>query len=147
MSDDLWEDPNIEGLVWAFLSEQPEVIDMLGDPARIYSDLPHGLTYPAVRVTLIDDEPTTSQPLWLVGYVVQLEAWGGSKADAWRIASRCRTIIDRRINGAHDGYGVVTGVELGGLQDVPDETHKPAKPRFLFTSTIYAHPIATIGAS
>ena len=36
---------------------------------------------------------------------------------------------------------------LGGLQDVPDESHKPAKPRFLFTSTIYAHPIATIGAS
>lgn len=145
MSDVLQLPPNMEGLVWAFLVEQPEVTDLVGE--RIYSRISTGATYPLVRITQIDDEPLTTEPLYVVRYFVQVEGFGGSKSQAWRIAETCRTALDARLAGVHEGYGVVNGVDVGGLQDAPDETFTPAKPRWLFTSTIYAHRLASISAS
>jgi hypothetical protein len=135
--------PNVEALVSAFLREQAEVTALVGD--RVYTSLPKNVEWPAVRVVVIDELPTGS-PLWLVGAIVQVDAWGGSKADAWRIANTCRAVMDRRLAGAHP-EGVVSGVTPGGLIDQPDEDFEPAKPRWLFTSTVHAHPGATLPSS
>lgn len=144
MSDEpLYLTPNVEALVSAFLREQTEVIALLGD--RVYTSLPKNPEWPAARVVVIDEAPAGS-PLWLVGAVIQVDAWGGTKADAWRIANTCRAAIDRRLVGAHP-EGVVTGVTLGGLLDEPDEDFTPAKPRWLFTSTVHAHPSGTLDGS
>lgn len=138
---ELWISPNMEALVSAFLRNQPEVADLVGD--RVYTATPKDATYPLVRVTQLLDTPTGS-PLWAIAFDVQVEAFGGSKSSAHRIANICRAVIDARIEGIHAGAGVVNGTTPGGLLDLPDEDFSPAKPRWLFTSTIYARPVANV---
>lgn len=144
MSDDLILTPNVEALVSAFLRDQAEVTDLVDD--RVYTALPKGTVWPAVRVTQITDAPTT-QPLWGRAVSIQVEAWGGSKDDARRIAATCQAAIDARIVGVHDGYGVVNGTEPTTIFDLPDEDFEPAKPRWIVTCTIYTRPLANLGAS
>lgn len=138
---DLFIPPNMEALVSAFLRDQPEVVDAVAD--RVYTAIPKGATYPLVRVTQLDDFPAGS-PLYAVAYSIQVEAFGGSKDEAWWIASTARAAIDYRITGDHPGYGVVNGTTPGPMIDLPDEDFSPAKPRWLFTSTVYARPGATL---
>ena len=145
---DLWIPPNMEALVSAFLRDQAELTDLVGD--RIYTAIPKRKTeagqaaeYPLVRVTQLLDTPAGA-PLYAVGYEMQVEAFGGSKAEAWRIASTARALIDVRLLGDYPGFGVVNGTTPGALLDLPDEDLKPAKPRWLFSSTIYGRPGATL---
>lgn len=140
--------PNMEALVSAFLRDQPELADlpaMLDDAGdvKVYTAIPKAPSYPLVRVTQILDTPNGS-PLWSVAFDIQVEAFGGSKGEAWLIASTARALIDARITGEHPGYGVVNGSTPGALLDLPDDDSTPAKPRWLFTSTIYARPGATV---
>lgn len=147
MTDELRLPPNMEALVSAFLREQPEIIADVED--RVYTAIPKPTpdvsVYPCVRVTQLLDRPAGS-PLWGVAFMVQVEAFGGSKGDAWRIASNCRAAIDARLVGEY-AEGVVNGSTPGGLLDLPDEEFQPAKPRWLFTSTIYGRPLATMPTS
>lgn len=133
--------PNTEALVSAFLRDQPEVQTLADD--RCYTVIPKDATYPLLRVTLLLDQPTGGEPLWLTAAQVQVEAFGGTKAQAWTLAVTARSAISERLTGTHD-EGVVTGVTSGPLLDLPDEDFTPAKPRFLFTSTLYVHPGATL---
>lgn len=142
--------PNMEALLSAFLRDQAEMVALVDD--RVYTEIPKrteanskGATYPLARVTQLLDEPIGS-PLWAVRYTMQVEGFGGSKAEAWEIASTARALIDARLVGVHDGFGVVNGSTPGSLLDLPDETFNPAKPRWLFSSTIYARPIATLSS-
>jgi hypothetical protein len=143
MAVELAPPPNIEALVSAFLRDQPEISDDVGD--RVYTAIPEKPTYPLVRVTLLDSAMHTG-PAWGGDYFVQIEAFGGSKGDAQRIASMCLAVMSARLVGVHD-LGVVFGVHSSGMRDQPDEDRTPAKPRFLFTSTIGARPRATVPAS
>lgn len=138
---DLWIPPNMEALVSAFLRDQAEMTDLVED--RIYTAIPKDAEYPLVRVVQLLDTPAGA-PLYAVGFEMQVEAFGGSKADAWRIASTARALIDVRLSGDYPGFGVVNGSTPGALLDLPDEDFKPAKPRWLFTSTIYGRPGATL---
>ena len=137
--------PNMEALVSAFLRDQDEVTALVGD--RVYTALPKAITWPAVRVTQIIDAPTSGSPLWGIAYSMQVESWGGSKDEAWRIAATCRAAIDARITGVHEGHGVVNGSEPSSMFDLPDEDFEPAKPRWIVTCTIYGRPLANLGAS
>lgn len=132
-------EPNAEALLSQFLRDQDE-IDNLVD-GRVYTAIPKSATYPLVRVSLFDDAPTLSRPLWHVAYFLQLEAFGGSKSTAWQIASTCRAAIVGRLEGVYDAFGVVTGAEVSGLRDVPDDSDSPARPRWIFTVTMFAHPV------
>lgn len=138
---DLWIPPNMEALVSAFLRDQPEMTDLVGE--RIYTAIPKDATYPLVRVVQLLDTPAGA-PLYAVAFEMQVEAFGGSKADAWRIASTARALIDARLLGDYPGFGVVNGSTPGALLDLPDEDFTPAKPRWLFSSTIYGRPGATL---
>lgn len=138
--------PNMEALISAFLRDQPEIVDLIPDDdagARVYTALPKSVVYPCARVTQLADTPAGS-PLWSIAHSIQIEGFGGSKDDARRIADTARALIDLRLEGIHEGYGVVNGTTPGSLMDLPDEDHTPAKPRYLFTSTIYARPLATL---
>ena len=137
--------PNMEALVSSFLRDQDEVADWVAD--RVYTVLPKPQKdveiYPCVRVTQLLDQPAGA-PLWAVAFMVQVEAFGGTKATAWTIASTCRAAIDLRLKGEYPAFGVVNGSTPGALLDLPDQAFEPAKPRWLFTSTIYGHPLATM---
>lgn len=145
---DLWIPPNMEALVSAFLRDQPEMTELVED--RVYTAIPKRKTeeeqaaeYPLVRVTQLLDTPAGA-PLYAVAFEMQVEAFGGSKAAAWRIASTARALIDARLLGDYPGFGVVNGTTPGALLDLPDEDFTPAKPRWLFSSTIYGRPGATL---
>lgn len=138
---DLWIPPNMEALVSAFLRDQPEMVELVDD--RIYTAIPKDATYPLVRVVQLLDTPAGA-PLYAVAFEMQVEAFGGSKAEAWRIASTARALIDARLLGDYPGFGVVNGSTPGALLDLPDEDFTPAKPRWLFSSTIYGRPGATL---
>jgi len=138
---DLFIPPNMEALVSAFLRNQDELAADVAD--RVYTAIPKDATYPLVRVTQLLDTPAGA-PLYSVAYELQVEAFGGSKDVAWRIASTARALIDVRLTGDHPGFGVVNGTTPGALLDLPDEDFTPAKPRWLFSSTIYGRPGATV---
>lgn len=138
---DLWIPPNMEALVSAFLRNQAEMTELVDE--RIYTAIPRDAVYPLVRVVQLLDTPAGA-PLYAVGFEMQVEAFGGSKAEAWRIASTARALIDVRLSGDYPGFGVVNGSIPGALLDLPDEDFTPAKPRWLFTSTIYGRPGATL---
>lgn len=142
----LYLTPNIEALVSAFLRDQEEMIDLVDD--HVYTAIPKPKTgetlYPLVRVTMLIDTPAGA-PLWAVASDVQIEAFGGSKIDAWRIASTARALLDQRLVGTYP-EGVVNGVTNGAMLDLPDESFSPAKPRYLFTSTVHAHHVDTVSS-
>lgn len=135
--------PNMEGLVSAFLRAQPEAVALVAD--RVYTEIPADATYPLFRVSQLGDRPAGGAPLHLVAFTIQVEAFGGSKADAWRGASTARALISERLEGSYPEWAaVVSGSSAGSLIDLPDETFAKAKPRWLFSSTIYARPGATL---
>lgn len=144
MTDPLYYPPNVEALLSTFLRDQQELIDLVDD--RIYTVIPKLATYPLVRVQQIIDVPAGS-PLWAIASTLQVDAWGGSKADAFRISNTARALIDSRLSGEYDGYGVVNGTTAGSAMDLPDEDFDPAKPRWIFSCTIYVRPIATLSNS
>ena len=138
---DLWIPPNMEALVSAFLRDQTEMTDLVED--RTYTVIPKDATYPLVRVTQLLDTPAGA-PLYAVAFDMYVEAFGGSKAEAWRIASTARALIDVRLLGDYPGFGVVNGSTPGSLLDQPDEDFTPAKPRWVFYATVYGRPGATV---
>lgn len=139
---DLWIPPNMEALVSDFLRNEPEMVELVAD--RVYTAIPKDPTFPLVRVVQLLDTPAAGAPLYAVAFEMQVEAFGGSKAEAWRIASTARALIDARLSGDYPGFGVVNGTRPGSLLDRPNEAFTPAKPRWLFSSTIYGRPGATV---
>ncbi len=135
--------PNMEKLVSAFLRDQPEIVALVDD--RVWTSVPKGAQYPGIRVTQLDHEAFTG-PSWGGIFYLQVEAFGGTKAQAFTTAATAFAVMSARLVGVHDD-GVVNGVNSRGLQDLPDEDHEPAKPRFLFSSAITARPAATVPAS
>jgi hypothetical protein len=135
--------PNTEALVSAFLRSHDDVDALVGD--RVYTALPKDVTYPAVRVTQYYSQHVTQRPLWVVRNLLQVDCWGGSKIDAWRLASTVQAAMAEDLEGDHD-HGVVCGVTFDGMVDQPDQDHEPARPRFFFTCAVTAHPLR-VGAS
>lgn len=129
--------PNVEAIVSKFLAAQPEVTALLS--TRIYTALPKDVGYPAARVTQFDDLKITQRPLWVARGSLQIEVWGGTKAQAYTAAATAQAVIAERIEGVH-ADGVVTGVTFGAMRDFPDDTFSPAKPRWIFTVFPTVHP-------
>jgi hypothetical protein len=142
MSGPLHVPVNVLGLVTLWLHEQPELMTLLdNDRDRVVTETRKNQTYPCVRLTQITDTPAGQRPLHLVAAELQIDAFGGTKAQAWTLAGTCRALLAERLTGTHP-QGVVTGVDTAGMADIPDDYFTPAKPRWLFTATVYAHPAA-----
>ena len=130
--------PNVEGLVTSFLRNHPDVIAQVGD--RVVTTIPKNPTWPLIRVHQYDDQPAGQTPLHHVATFLQVDGFGGSKVQAWRAAETCRMALSRQLRGVH-AEGVVTGCDVRGLADDPDDDYTPAKPRFRFDCVVYAHPL------
>jgi hypothetical protein len=100
--------------------------------------------YPAVRIEQFADRLVTTTPRWLVATSLQVSAYGGPKAQAWQAAETARALLVDRFVGAHTYPGGLTGtithVAASGARDIPDDTFAPARPRWIFTATVFAHP-------
>lgn len=144
MTDPLVILPNMEAVLSQFYRDQPEISDLIGE--RVYTAIPKDAgTAPLVRVTLIGDEKVTSRPLWIFRAQMQTEAYGGTKAQAHTLARLAEGLLHARGVGQVDAT-VIVGVDGGPMIDLPDEEYESARPRFLFTSTITAHPVATVAS-
>lgn len=148
MTDALILAPNAEALVSLFLRRQAEIAALLGGPdpddVRVYTALPDGVEFPAVRIVQVDELLLLARPSWLYEHRLQLDAWGGSKADALRVMNTAQAAMSQRLVGIHDEVdppGIVTGVRFEGRRDFPDATHAPARPRWLMDAIVTTHPL------
>lgn len=129
--------PYIEKLLVDFLADQPEIATLVAD--RVYTELPETKVWPLIRLHQFNSLRPTTRARWLATTVVQIDAYGGTKNIAHRLAQTCAGVLDARLTGTHD-EGVVTGIVCYGLRDEPDETFESARPRWLFLAEITAHP-------
>lgn len=130
--------PNTEKLVALFLQTDADMITLVA--GRVYSSLPANAVFPLVRVTQFDDAKVTVRPLWVARSSLQIEAWGGSNFEAWRIANTAQSVLAERLEGIHTD-GIVVGVEIGSMRNAPDTAYNPPKPRRLFTAAVTVHPV------
>ena len=137
---DLLLAPDVTALVSQYLRSRSELTDMVGQ--RVYTVIPNNPTWPLVRLTQFDSIDYTVA--WLDGAVVQVDAFGGGIDMASDIGRTARALL-HEMYGTHD-EGVVTGVRTSGWRYQPDATFDPAKPCYLFTAVIAAHPLPTIGS-
>lgn len=136
--------PNIPAVVTGFLRAQPEVAAIAG--SRVYTEIPQSPAWPLVRVTQFNEQPASRTRLigWQRSTWLQVDAFGGTKAAALQLAQTAAAALLARLSGRLE-YGtaaaVVTGTEVRGLADQPDEGYSPARPRWRFDLIVHAHPI------
>lgn len=132
--------PNVHGSLVRFLQQDEDVLPLIGmSTDRIVTELRKDQVYPSLRVTQIGDLPITQRPLYQVQSTFQLDAFGGTKAQAMTLARTARAVCHARFEGSWFG-SVITGVDSNGFADSPDDFFSPAKPRYLFLLIVYAHP-------
>jgi hypothetical protein len=132
--------PNVHGSLTRFLQQDEDVLALVGESTdRIVTELRKDQAYPALRITQIGDQPITQRPLYQIESTFQIDAFGGSKAQALTLARTARAVCHARFPGSWFGT-VVTGVDSNGFADIPDDFFSPAKPRYLFLLIVYAHP-------
>lgn len=129
-----------ERLLSAWLRNRPAVQAIVAD--RVYTELPATPTFPSIRLTLIDGEPTA--PTWQPSLHhhadhVQIECYGGPKKQARDLEDTVSAELAAGIVGVHD-LGAVTGVTFGQRPYVPDDTFNPPRPRYIRDVTLYTRP-------
>ena len=136
--------PNTAALISAFLRDQDEVADLVGD--RVYTVLPNNKTFPMVRVTRVGGSAGTRFAHWLDAPLFQVDVWATTAAPAFDLTEICRAALVQRFSGTYHFAGVsgvVTSVEAGGMSEGfdPDD---PGKARDRFDVVVMAHPAPTL---
>lgn len=131
---------DVERLTSIWLRTQTDLTSLIGQ--NIYTELPNEKSWPALRLTLVDEQAVTERPLWVTDSLVQFDCWGGTKVLARQIADQTRELLDLDLAGWHT-LGVVSGVRFGSFGYTPDADFNPAKPRYRFDAHIYTHPVPT----
>lgn len=127
---------NAEARLITYLRSRAEIVALVG--AHVYSALPKDFTaWPAIRVTQIDSEPIGRRPVVLHRTYLQVDAFGGSKAQAFTLAATAQALVDLDALLA-DG---ITSADPGRLIDDPDTLYTPARPRWRFTCSLWAKPL------
>lgn len=129
--------PDTEAMVSSFLRSRSEVTTLVAQ--RVFGELPKEPSYPAVRITRVAGSPVTDTHLSLDAPLLQLDVFGGTKAQARTIAATCMAVIAELPLTVVDG-GYVTGVRFGSLAYQPDDAFSPPKPRYRFDVTVFARP-------
>jgi hypothetical protein len=138
--------PNVQAIIVQFLRDQDEV-DELCD-GRVGSVVPPDPDLPFVRVVQFGQRLNGGDGInWSSVAELQVDAWADVKETAWRTAATCHAVLIERFRGLFDYgpdvRGVVTKVSTHGLRDLPDGTYAPARPRWSFTVSVWAHPVRT----
>lgn len=134
---------DVEQIVSAYLRGRTELTDLVDQ--RIYTELPKAVTFPLVVIHRPPVGENLTTPLHLVHSILDIHAYGGPKKVAFRIGATVRALLASvDFLGAHQidssPAGVITDVECGPFGWLPDPDFTPAKPRYLTTFDIYAHP-------
>jgi hypothetical protein len=126
--------PDAEQVASAFLRRAPRVAALVGD--RVYTAFPaQAGGAPLVLVQRVGGEPPFSYPLVADAAQLQLSTYGGGKKEAHTLAATVRACL-HELAGTVQPEGTVAGVTFGFFQYLPDETYRPARPRYVFDVTI-----------
>lgn len=119
---------DIESALVAWLRADTTITTLAA--GNVFTVLPRQPTFPAVRLTRVGGAPPHDRPLTHDQALVQLDAWGGTKAQAQQLVEACRTRVSDAYS--HDlGAGIVVGrVSWSNLSYDPDNSYTPAKPRY-----------------
>lgn len=128
--------PDAERMLSAYLRSSSELALLVED--RVYTAVPANPVFPLVRLTRTGGPPPT-ELYWIDGPMIQVDAWGGTKAQTRQAAETCRGLI-YALRGTVQGDTVISAVKGGGLQYLPDDSYEPAKPRYLFVVSLVTHP-------
>jgi hypothetical protein len=133
--------PDVEQITSSYLRSNTDVTSLVGQ--NIYTVLPTEAVernlFPLVVLTQFNDTLTAPQlPYWVTARV-QFSCYGGPKKLAWQVATTIRVLLLTSFIGPQTG-GVVTVSDASGLQDLPDASFDPPKPRWIFDATITARP-------
>lgn len=129
---------DVEALVSKHLRAAPAVTALVGD--RVYSAIPKRAEWPLVRLTRVGGGPVGTPNVLDAGRI-QVDAFGGSKAQARELAATVIGELVANLAGQHDGgESTVTAVRAGSLRSNPDPTFDPPKPRYVAEVTVYVRP-------
>ena len=139
--------PNVQAIVVQFLRDQDEIVDVCD--GRVGTVVPADPDLPFVRVVQFGQRLNGGDGInWSTVAELQVDAWADVKADAWRAAATCHAALIERFRGVFDYgadvAGVVTKVSAHGLRDLPDSSYSPARPRWSFTVSVWAHPLRAL---
>lgn len=129
---------DVERLMSAWLRARPEIAAIVAD--RVVTETPNRVVFPFMRVSQIGGAPIWSRPLWLDRSYIQIDAFGGPKVQARALIDATRAALSDDFLGAHPGVGVVTAVEFGDMNYLPDDLWEPPKPRYAATVAVFTHP-------
>lgn len=135
---------DVEQIASAYLRSRTEVTDLVAD--RVWTEIPNLPTFPLVKLTRVGGGPAGA-PAHLDRAIVQIEAYGGTKYEARRLAATCAAVLDsHEVAGTDLHGGYVTGSEPGSLRYLPDEetrtSKENARPRYLLEVVLLVHPSA-----
>lgn len=126
-------------MVSVYLRAQSEVNAYVGQ--RVYTALPKDKTFPLVRLTRIGGVPPMSRPLVVDRAHLQIDVFGGSKSTALDTVDAIREELAKIVDeDPVQALGVVCAVRFGPLAYLPDESFKPAKPRYALDVTVSVRP-------
>lgn len=132
---------DVEQMLSRFLREQTEISDVVGD--RVYTDLPHGRTYPLVLVQRTGGGFLINRPQWLEDCQVTIDVYGQTHKQAQSLASNILATMGSRLRGSYP-EGCVTAVRGTEMaynpepESLDDSGH--GRARFTVQASVLAHP-------
>lgn len=133
--------PDAERLVIMFLLDHADVDALVAD--RVYSEFPRGGPdkRPFARIRQLGGPPTPGPMRWLQTARLQVDVWGGPKAQASLIAETIAAAAAAELVGEH-ADGVVTAVDVETPPTyLPDaDLSDPPTPRYTFDMLVTYRP-------
>lgn len=127
--------PDVEALVREYLAGHASVSALVG--SRVSTELPSG-TGQALTILLVTGEEIVRDHL--DEQIVQLSAWGGTKAEANLLVRTAWAVLLAAPDSDH-ARGVVTHVRtVAPPRWLPDDSLTPVRPRYVTDMGVFAHP-------
>lgn len=126
--------PDTETLCIEHLKADNALHDLI--PARsIAGELPQKATWPFLTVQLTGGNVPVERRL--VGATVQVDAWGGTRAEARKLCATAHASLIE-MGGIQPSGAVVTGVQT---LIAPRKFPEPNRPRYQFEVRLWAHEL------
>lgn len=124
-----------QAIVSQYLRSRSEITALVGQ--RVYSHIPgNDVVYPLLRVLRIGGAPVQSDLLFFDAPLFQIDAFGGSAAQAWTLAATAQAVLTE-LPSYDTALGQVTAVRFGFFAEQDDTDYTPPKPRWRFDAFVY----------
>lgn len=135
--------PDTERLLSKYLRAHAAVAALVGD--RVYTAFPaQAGGEPLVLLQRAGGTPPLSHPLVVDEVQVQIDCYGGTKAQAWTLAATVLDALDALEGYVDTQLGSVSAVRLGAVRWMPDDRIMTAsdrsRPRYIADVTLTTRP-------